>query len=601
MPLTEEQLKRLNDIINTTAISKIIDYIDQGLVTLDQLTNLEAQKRAIIEDTLKSRPNPVEQQEWADICNNTNESIDNRKVRLTNYINRWRETNPSGNHIKEAEQLLKDVYITIEATQWQAVDILNIEALYGYLEQFPHTAHLDEIDNMIWGCMTSYLTQQKALERYLLHFPSGQHANEANGIIALLAEWEEIRYSDDIFKVNKFKKDHENNSLSAEASTLLEKLKEAEFQKMHNNKVIYDISDRLHKLLQEEIITKKELIERNIVSNKTFQIIEKFNDEKNSLPPIDAELQHCSLNCEDDRTDVYFLGIPSTGKSCILMGLMGTPLLTIDTATGAGPYAAALNQYLNKGITIPRTTKNTVATINGEIIEHINNQDKKLTNKVNLIEMAGEDFAFNLNGTYDPDDNSVVVDFADMGEGVPELLCNKNRKVFFLIVDPTVLTVKVQREKTFIDENGQMRISGIQQAIVHQPTILSKMVSIFANPENAEIMKRVDALHIIVTKADVFGPRHIRTQAAYDFFQSQYGMVINKLINICQDYDINKATNGVPVLYPFSLGEFHLGGIFEYDRMDSDMLVRVIQANSVPEKNKTLWNKVQDFLNKPII
>jgi hypothetical protein len=590
MALTPAQLQHLNDIINTVGIDKIINYINNGMITLDDIPKLDEERREAIRARLAASPNAVEQQEWSEVNSNKNEPLESRKTRLTNYINRWKAINPPQNHVGEAEVMLAEIYKTIEADQWNNIDPLDVNSLYFYLEKFPYTSHKAELDDMIWGCIET-LNQQDVLQRYLAAFPEGNHSAAARSILDNYKEWEEVESCEDIFRVYEFMIKHENDAFRSRAHSRFDTLKRRELDDMKTRGTLYSI-DRLSKMIKSDIVTKDELIYYKICTQKVLDTLQQYDYIKRGLPDIATEMSKCQLQNSPDRTDVYLFGIPSTGKSCILMGLMGARQMNVNYVRNGGPYAAALKQYLDVGITIPRTETAVVATLMSTIYG-----DNNTTNEINLVEMAGEDFAFKL---ADNPDSKVAL--GDMGEGVPELLSNTNRKAFFLIVDPTTTTVRISRNIKVLDENGNFVGYRTQEGVVSQPITLAKMVDILSDPENEEIMKRVDALHIIVTKADEFGDnRPDRLNGAFSTFMATYGHIVMPLVELCKKYDINQATGGVPMVYAFSLGKFYVGGIYEYDPSDANMLVKVMQANSVATKKENLWNKIQKFMNKPII
>ena len=111
-------------------------------------------------------------------------------------------------------------------------------------------------------------------------------------------------------------------------------------------------------------------------------------------------------------------------------------------------------------------------------------------------------------------------------------------------------------------------------------------------------MKKVDSIHIIVTKADTLGEPLQRDDKALEVFNKNYGMnIVPPLIEVCRDYNINRNSNYRPKLFTFSLGTFYVGGLYEYEETDSDNLVKAIMNATGGERQKTFWDKVRDVLN----
>ena len=87
------------------------------------------------------------------------------------------------------------------------------------------------------------------------------------------------------------------------------------------------------------------------------------------------------------------------------------------------------------------------------------------------------------------------------------------------------------------------------------------------SPENAEIMKRVDTIDFIVTKADTLGETVEECkERAKELLQSTYQAPVNALMDLCrQTKRINSATGYRPRVFTFSLGKFYLGGVFDFN------------------------------------
>ena len=186
-----------------------------------------------------------------------------------------------------------------------------------------------------------------------------------------------------------------------------------------------------------------------------------------------------------------------------------------------------------------------------------------------------------------------------MGSGATQLLNNNNRKVFFLIIDPTANVVRINREITdgYDEETGEPIIH-LEYCVVNQRTILQKMVNLLENPGNSDIMKKVDSIHIIMTKSDTLGDPIEREEKALKIFNDKIGGdILEPLIELCREYNINSNTQFCPKLYTFSLGTFYVGGLYEYDQTDSDRLVRAIKNSTQRTKKKTFWDKLKEVVN----
>ena len=277
------------------------------------------------------------------------------------------------------------------------------------------------------------------------------------------------------------------------------------------------------------------------------------------------------------------------------MGLSRSNSLHINLASGGGDYAAALQQYTDVGVTVPRTPGTFVTTLDATI-SSIHEPEK--VHKLNLVEMSGEEFAFGIANNPDK-----VYSFEDMGTGATALLKNDNRKVFFLIIDPTANVVRINREIIDgYDEEYGTPITRLEYCVVNQRTLIQKMVNIFQQEGNRDIMKKVDSIHIIMTKSDTLGNPVEREDKAINIFYDKFGGdILKPLKDLCKEYNINSNSNFSPKLYTFSLGTFYVGGLYEYEQTDSNRLVKAIKNSTQGTKTKTFWDKVKEILNKEII
>ena len=135
---------------------------------------------------------------------------------------------------------------------------------------------------------------------------------------------------------------------------------------------------------------------------------------------------------------------------------------------------------------------------------------------------------------------------------------------------------------------------------VSQSQTLKKMIDLLSLDENAAILDKVDAIHFIVTKADTLAvEKDDRLSSAKDHFDANYSQLLAPLRTISEQHShVNRATDGRPKLYSFSLGKFYPGGIFDYDSADSEKISTVIACNSRREVNNTsFWGKLKRRVN----
>ena len=647
MALTDLQRKKLIDDINRLNINVVLKYFLSGDISISDVPHITDDRRKFIEEHLPSpaqmdwdalqpflsefststlqkletyirkyegtRPNgnhvdeaiatynEIEDKlptpagmEWEELKSSLSDMSQNTLDRLDAYIRKYEGTRPKGNRVDEAiakrneiKDALQREALAKEEAEWNAVDPFSMTSLIGHLNKYPMSAHHDEIDESVWNITDKENVQQ--LQDYKVLFPKGKYIGEANARLNAIVEWDRVRNSDDIIVVYNYIHNNPRSPYKNEADLLFMKLKQREIDFMRHEPNRYEVS-RLQNLVKLGIFTKNDLISKGVMTENVWITLNSI-DVKKDLPDIFEAMQNSEAECPEGYTDVYFFGIPSTGKTCVLMGLSCTSSLQVNLASSGGPYAEALRQYTDYGMTVPHTPGDFVTTLKATISEKKNGMDIK--HNVNLVEMSGEEFAFGITNN-----EAREFSFEEMGTGVTELLRNDNSKVFFLIIDPTTNIVRFNREYDEYDEQTGEKIHKLKYAVVNQKILMQKIVNIFQDPANSDIMKKVVSIHVIVTKADTLGEPLQRDDKALEVFNKNYGMnIVPPLIELCRDYNINSNSNYRPKLFTFSLGTFYVGGLYEYEQTDSDKLVEAIMNATPIIRQKTFWDKVRDVLN----
>ena len=599
MALTDLQRKKLIEGINSISINSIIKYIQIGDITLDDVPHISAERKQYIIDQLNSMPNPVEQQEWQAIEMMLIQPSTELVQKLSSYIARWDAGRPAGNHVELAKQKLPEIESQIkleaeraEQAEWDAVDPFSTTDLWGYLSKYPNTIHKSEIDDSLWGLVNQESVQD--IQNYITMLPQGIHVREAQLILNAIVEWNNVKLTNDIFCVNDYIRNNPNTPFKNQAQVQLMGLKQQEIGMMRTNPNSYEVN-RLLRLINDGIFSDHELINAKVMTETVLETL-RNHDINADLPDIRQAIENSRAECKDGYTDVFFFGVPSTGKTCVLMGMSRSNSLHINLASGGGDYAAALQQYTDVGVTVPRTPGTFVTTLEATI-SSVSDQGGAV-HKINLVEMSGEEFAFDIANNPDR-----IFTFEQMGSGATQLLKNDNRKVFFLIIDPTANVVRINREIVvqdgFDEDTGEpITHTDLQYCVVNQRTLIQKMVDLFNDPGNAEIMKKVDSIHIIMTKSDTLGNPVEREEKALNIFQQKFsGDILKPLIDLCEEYNINSRTNFHPNLYTFSLGTFYVGGLYEYEQTDSDRLVVAIKNSTQSVKKKSWWDRLKETVN----
>lgn len=477
-----------------------------------------------------------------------------------------------------------------EKAEWFALDKNDYDACRRYKQKHADSAYLSELDDAMWE-ITKKSISRSNLRRYLSDCSSGSHTDEANQALYEYNDWDEaLHYSENsdpdetlLIRVARYRSEHPDSLLINEINRKYNELKEEELKGMKANPSEYK-KDYVSLLINTSIFSKYELIDERLMTEDSWN---KLLKPKDYLPDIQSfQLEDPNIQAAEGCTDVYLFGTPGTGKTCLLMGLIGAngSGYTINMKKGGGPYAAALQQYVFEGVTPGRTFGSYVTTINGKIAEQTK-RSEIIDHNINLVEMSGEEFALHIA------DNKEA-SLADMGTGATNLLRNKNRKVFLIIIDPT----KVEKKMQYIDEqrDGEGNLIGqrIRWKYVNQLDIMNKFVSLFELPENQDIMSRVDAIHFVVTKADMLGDKATCLEEARKLLLKTYSGPIAQLKSYCRtSRRINYSTNYLPHVFTFSLGRFYLGDIFDFDKRETLQIVDTIRVVTSGTKETSWWNK----------
>lgn len=465
-----------------------------------------------------------------------------------------------------------------EQHDWEHLERSNYAALQQYHNRYPNSIHLDELDDLMWA-QTKVLPRRDIFMRYLNEWPNGRHSNECRRVLEEIDEWERIKFSTDediLFLVNDYRDNHPDSPFIGEVDALYWKLRDEELCNMRANPSDYSI-DQVQRLIQADIFTDWQLIDEGLMTEESW---ETAHLDRSLLPDIlDYQMKDYDITAHKDATDIFFFGMPGTGKTCLLMGLAGIngtsnnrgENYTLDLKSQGGNYAAALKQYVQRGVTPCRTSNNFITTIYGNITEQ-GHRNKTINHRINLVEMSGEEFSLRI-----AENNEVNLE--TMGTSISKLLTNDNHKVFFIIVDCTKDGVKLAYIDSIRDSEGKIIDERIRKTYLDQNIILSKFVSLLSQPENQKIMKKVDAIHFIVTKADTLSDnKEERMTKARDLLLTKYSAPLQALKNYCQaTHRINAANRYTPKAFTFSLGKFYLCDVFDFAPNESMNLIEIIR------------------------
>lgn len=570
MALTEQQV----NMVMSQSVEQIKKYISKGLIKFpDDLARYKDNpKYKAIEKELSSMPSHEATERWKEIEGMAPGDIASLSAALTDFVARYGSYPGNQQMVEAARRRLSSLTADVERNDWEGVDHESITSLLTHRRKYPSTSHETDIDNRVWELTdTGNATQ---LNRYIQEFPNGLHRLEARDMLGAQELWKGVSTDADLVTLSDYIQEETLSPFIPKATEMLRELKRAEIEKMLENPGTYKV-DFLKLLIDEDIFTQGELIANGVCTEGTFDML--YNSPE--LPSIEQN-ENSNPEISKGATDVFLFGIPSSGKTCVLMGLLGSRNFVYDNAASGpgGTYADNLSIYRRHNKAPGRTYGNFVAQIQGVVYK----DKSEVTYPINLIEMSGEEFAMKI--ALNPEN---LVDFEDMGTGATKILTSDNRKIIFIVIDPTADGL-IKLSSTLKDGSPITRI-------VEQDIIITKMVNMLI--KNPKVLKNTNAIHFILTKSDTLGSRDVRDQIAVERIKKLYGKTIMTLRDICKTYSINKSTDYQPSLFTFSLGEFHVGDLFEYDSYDADKLMNIVTSMAQGRKEKGFFNNIQKKMN----
>lgn len=566
MALTEQQV----NMVMSQSVDQIKKYIAQGLIQFPQdLAKFkDSPKYKAIEKELTSMPSHEATERWKEIEALPSDDCTSLAFALNEFISRYSSYPGNGELIEQARRRLSSLTAEVERNDWEAVDRTSITSLLTHRRKYPTTSHETDIDNLVWELTDT--DNATYINRYIQEFPNGLHRLEAQEMLGAQELWKGVSTDADLVTLSDYIQEECLSPFIPKATEMLQELKRAEIIKMLENPGTYKV-DFLKLLIDEDIFTKNELIANGVCTEGTFDML--YNSPE--LPSIE-QTENSNPEIAKGATDVFLFGIPSSGKTCVLMGLLGSRNFVYDNAASGlgGTYADNLSIYRRHNKAPGRTYGNFVAQIQGMVYK----DNSETVYPINLIEMSGEEFAMKI--ALNPEN---LVDFEDMGTGATKILTSDNRKIIFIVIDPTADGL-IKLSSTLKDGSPITRI-------VEQDIIITKMVNMLI--KNPKVLKNTNAIHFILTKSDTLGPRETRDKVAVERIKQLYGKTIMTLRDICKTYSINKSTDYQPSLFTFSLGEFHVGDLFEYDSYDADKLMNIVTSMAQGRKDKGFFNSIQ--------
>lgn len=286
------------------------------------------------------------------------------------------------------------------------------------------------------------------------------------------------------------------------------------------------------------------------------------------------------------RTDLFCIGVPDSGKSCVLLGMLHSlfrqsemRFVAFDDSIGNEES----RRFYEAAIRFPYEYKPPCS----DPIDYAKilklDIGPKLDREITVVDLSGEAYAHLSNG-YPTREREGITAYQCLG--------NNNPKILFFILDYNILVGKSQ-----CFSNNQ------------QGMFLNNVLSILSSDGEGDgskncTMSKVQNVVVIVNKSDLMDAEkgrkmtlEERNDLAFDFLHRYYANFMNHLTNLCRKYGINSNNKNryQPFFTTFSLGNFFLGNTFVFDETDSSRLARFL-VESTQKRHGGLFRLFQNNL-----
>lgn len=489
------------DNVEFYSADQLVDYIQQGIVSYEELVSetdgdFDANKRKEVKRKLESGDSDA----WK-YAKNTN-TIEAILIYLDTY--------PNGQFRNEArtlkQQLLevaqkKEAESSIEEV-WQRVDKSSKESLQEFLRLYPNSLHASEATALI---------NQILLDEIM--------GVDADSLVSL---------------IKQIQTDNTKTPAQKDNNILSEIQKHIDEGKISKTDFLQKIQED-HNLLSAGVV--KKLVESKYIllaDLKSLGIDKGFIQNMMKGTPSATFKEPERLDkIHKQSTEVYFWGIPSSGKSCALGAILsvaanGTIAHSMDPDTGSQGYGymtKLINLFQNDqiGTLMEGTAVDAFYEMGFDLVDN----DGKI-HPITCIDMAGE----LMRCMYKANANDPMSE-------TDELMLDTLTRV---LIDNKTTSRKMH---IFVIEYGaeDRLYEGLPQR-VYLDGALSYI-------KNTGIFKKdTDAVYIMITKADKV--KNPSKEVFTEYINEKYKGFYNGLEKICKDNEINK---GRVEKIAFSLGE----------------------------------------------
>lgn len=515
----------------------LASYIQQGFVTLDELVNntdgeFTAKMQLGVEKLLAGREDEdfkkvMESASIADL----QDFLNKYPMGTVAHLDAVRERKHVLEKIPASEPIVEES--NGEEEEWFSIkNAGDIKLLEAFKEKYPNTSHLFELNKLITAEKNKEHSRKKSPIILKSMINKANSAEDVSKIIQVLLENKTITIG---MLLELIRQDH--NLLSSAAC---------------------------NDIISRGILNRNDLSKCGIDNGFINKML--TNARSQNFEPA-RPLQTIAEPC----TEVYFWGIPFSGKTCALgailsaakNGLAARSMIPDNSCQGFG-YMNRLSTIFSPG-RICRLPGGTPVTSTYEMRFDLEDQEHKI-HHVACIDLAGELFT--------------CMFMKDAGEQMREdqkqaletlhniLLENRsnNRKIHFFVIE-------YGAEKRIY--NGLPQAEYLNSAAAHLNSI-----GLFDS--------NTDAIYVLISKVDNASYEGSLEEHLLKYMTKNYLGFYNNLLLICKEHGINK---GRVKIVPFSIGNVCFKDYCQFDATSATKMVDLLVRYSCFEK-QGFWQKI---------
>jgi len=279
----------------------------------------------------------------------------------------------------------------------------------------------------------------------------------------------------------------------------------------------------------------------------------------NNIPQIETDIP-------PEYTDIFFWGIPSSGKTCALAAILST--IAKDYTMEAPDTNQQFGSTYRTGLV--NMFRNDVGNLPGRTIEDrtqympflFYKRGEVNKRKISFFELSGEVFKY----FFEVVNNSQIINDYDR-EAIEKsfrtldlLLNSNNQKIHFFFIDYN------QETKHTVDNNGLTQSNYLEAA------------SIYFRDRNNIFKKKTDAVYVVITKSDEIKNDN-KVETAKAFLQENFGSFMDVLKNQCKRNSVEFKVK------LFSIGDVYFKRICKINRTYSDDIIQDLLKRVKPSSN----------------